>query len=282
MSIRDMLTGGDINLTPAEQRIAQALINDYPTSGLGTASNLAKRANVSDPTVIRLVVKLGFDGFPAFQASLLSEVEDRLRSPLSMMEARTTAGSESPGSAYLASAAAGLEETARLTPQRAYEKAARLITESRQVWAIGGRFSGFLAGMLVRHLEQFRPGVAWLPQVSLAEYDRLVDLSRRDLVLAFDYRRYQTDVINFVGQAADAGARVVLFTDRWQSPLAARADVSLVSHVEVQSPYDTMAPALAQLEALIAQLLSQEDPQRRRRIEQIEAVLGRNRATDDA
>lgn len=279
MSIRDLLTRGDVHLTPAEERIAQVLLTDYPTSGLGTANSLARRAGVSDPTVIRLVVKLGFDGFPAFQAGLLSEVEDRLRSPLSMMESRTTRG-DSPASSYLASARDAVDGTAALTPQRAYERAAKLITDSRSVLAVGGRFSGFLAGILVKHLEQFRPGVSWLPEVSVSAFDRLVDLGKRDLVLAFDYRRYQTDVISFVGQAAASGARVILFTDRWQSPLAARADLCLIAPVEVQSPYDTMAPALAQIEALVAQMLTEEDPQRRARIEQIETIRAANRVTD--
>src|SRR3546814_5594240 len=87
MTIRDILDG-DATLTPSEQKIARVLLADYPVSGLGTQSSLARRAGVSDPTVVRFVAKLGFDGFTEFQASLLDEVEDRLRSPLMMIEAK--------------------------------------------------------------------------------------------------------------------------------------------------------------------------------------------------
>ena len=52
MLIRDTLTRSDIDLTPAEAKIAQVLLDEYPTSGLGTATALAKRAGVSDPTVL--------------------------------------------------------------------------------------------------------------------------------------------------------------------------------------------------------------------------------------
>src|SRR3546814_16216429 len=76
MTIRDILDG-DATLTPSEQKIARVLLADYPVSGLGTQSSLARRAGVSDPTVVRFVAKLGFDGFTEFQASLLDEVEDR-------------------------------------------------------------------------------------------------------------------------------------------------------------------------------------------------------------
>ncbi|MBY6089301.1 MurR/RpiR family transcriptional regulator [Pseudooceanicola sp. 502str34] len=278
MKIRDLLSGGAVTLTPSEEKIAQVLLTDYPTSGLGTAASLAKKAGVSDPTVNRLVVKLGFDGYPAFQSRLLEEIEDRLRSPLSMMESRPTGG-DSPARAYLQSARKALEESETSTPQASYDRAARLIMEARQVLLVGGRFSTFLGGILAGHLEQFRAGVTALPALSAPDYDRLVDLTRRDLVVTFDYRRYQSDVIAFTEQAAATGARVVLFTDRWRSPAATSADVVLVSPVEVQSPYDTMVPALGQIEALVAQLLAEYGPEVRRRIERIEAVRSANNVT---
>ena len=86
--IRELLTEHTLALTPTEAKIAQVLLNDYPVAGLGTATALARRAGVSDPSVIRMVSKLGFDGFAAFQQRLLEEVEAGLRSPLMMLEAK--------------------------------------------------------------------------------------------------------------------------------------------------------------------------------------------------
>src|SRR3546814_16421731 len=77
--IKDLLGGGGVSLTRSESRIVQLLLADYPVAGLGSASSLAKRAGVSDPTVARFVTKFGFETFAAFQATLLEEVEARLR-----------------------------------------------------------------------------------------------------------------------------------------------------------------------------------------------------------
>src|SRR3546814_10154729 len=106
MTIRDILDG-DATLTPSEQKIARVLLADYPVSGLGTQSSLARRAGVSDPTVVRFVAKLGFDGFTEFQASLIDEVEDLLRSPLMMIEAKRQPAARGFAQAYLASDALG-------------------------------------------------------------------------------------------------------------------------------------------------------------------------------
>ena len=71
-------------LTHAERKVARALMADYPVGGLDPVAKLAAAAGVSAPTVVRLVAKLGFDGYAEFQQSLKSEVSVRLSSPLQM------------------------------------------------------------------------------------------------------------------------------------------------------------------------------------------------------
>ena len=276
MQLRELLSSGQVPFTPSEARIVQVLLTDFPGAGLGTAASLAKRAGVSDPTVSRLVAKLGFDGFPAFQTRLIDEVEARLRSPLVMMHGREASGPP----AYLDSALAALAETRTSVPLDHYDRAARLIREARAVLLVGGRFSGFLAGILAAHLVQFRPGVTCIGEPTRSDLDRLVDLGRRDLVIGLDFRRYQRDVVEFLAQSAATEARVILFTDRWQSPAAARADLCFTCPVEVSSPYDTMVPALAQLEALVAHIVAADD-RLRERVMRIERIRRHNRVTED-
>lgn len=267
--------------TPAEIRVAQALMEDYPAAGLGTVASLAKRAGVSDPTVVRLVTKLGFDGFPAFQRALLNEVEARLRSPLLMMEARS-AGADGTAAVYLDSVAASLAELRRREFPQAHERAAAMILDRKaRVLLHGGRFSRYLAGILHTHLLQLRPGVRHLEGAHAETVDALIDLGRNDVLVAFDYRRYQADVVAFAEQAAARGVRIVLFTDPWRSPIAHHAEVIFTAPVEVQSPYDTMVPALAQVEALMACLVERRDEAMRRRIRDLEAVRDRNQVTLD-
>ena len=113
------------------------------------------------------------------------------------------------------------------------------------------------------------------------QVDSLVDIGRRDVIVAFDYRRYQRDTIRIVNAAADQGARVILFTDPWASPIATRAKVILTAPVEGPSPFDTMIPAMAQIEALIAAVTARLAPVSRARIEQIEALRRSSGITED-
>ncbi|TJU95852.1 MAG: MurR/RpiR family transcriptional regulator [Mesorhizobium sp.] len=284
MAIRDVLMRGDLALTPSEEKIVRLLLTDYPTSGLGTASSLARRAGVSDPTVVRLVVKLGYDGFPDFQAKLLAEVEARLHSPLLMMEAKRQSGSsDSAVLAYLDSVAAALQKATAATPVQTYERAARLLMEAKgEIVLVGGRFSRHIAGMLAGYLAQFRSGVRDLGVLSPQTFDTLADLGRRDVLVVFDYRRYQLDVMAYASQAAALDVRILLFTDQWLSPISNLAEVTIVSPLEVASPYDTLAPATAQMEALTAHIVSTLGDDARARIERIEKVRHANAVTLDS
>jgi DNA-binding MurR/RpiR family transcriptional regulator len=281
MRIRDILTRKDFDLTRSETRIAQVLLNEYPTSGLGTAKSLARRAGVSDPTVIRLVTKIGFDGFADFRRQLLEEVEAGSRSPLMMMEAkRPAAKGRSVAEIYMRSVAEVVEAGANATLPRLYDRAVETIMDARgHVLVLGGRFSRFVSGMLAAHLTYFRPNIVSLSALSAETFDMLLDLDERDTLIVFDYRRYQMDVIRFAEQAADRGVSLILFTDPYRSPIAAKAKVVIVAPTEVSSPFDSLAAPVAQIEALVAHIVANDSRANRSRSIRLEQVRAKNAVT---
>ncbi|CCV14260.1 MurR/RpiR family transcriptional regulator [Mesorhizobium sp. STM 4661] len=284
MSIREELAHTTLVLTSAEAKIVQVLLADYPMSGLGTATRLAKAAGVSDPTVMRLMVKLGYGGFGAFQSKLLAEIESRLHSPLLMMEAKRPANSsEGMVNDYFHSVSDSLERTRTAVASQSYGRAARMVLDCKgQVVLLGGRFSRHIASMLAGYLVQFRPGVHDIGSLAPTDFDLLIDLGKRDLLVVFDYRRYQSDVVNFARQARERGMGILLFTDPWLSPISEQADLTLIAAIEANSPFDTLATAVVQMETVFAHALESEGLTVRKRIEDIEKIRRANGVTLDA
>ncbi|MGJ7417748.1 MurR/RpiR family transcriptional regulator [Streptomyces cinereoruber] len=95
----------------------------------------------------------------------------------------------------------------------------------------------------------------FLPDGDVERASFLAQLGRRDVTVVFDYRRYETDKTVIAEPARERGGKVVVFTDPWLSPAAAHADVVLISQVASDSPYDSLTPAVALIEALIAAVL---------------------------
>ncbi|MCO5154475.1 MULTISPECIES: MurR/RpiR family transcriptional regulator [Rhizobiaceae] len=284
MAIRDRLTDGEIAFTRAELKIVRQLLSNYPAAGLNTVAHLAAAADVSNPTVVRFANKLGFEGYPEFQAALLSEVQERMSSPLSMLDTRKPSlEQENFYQYFLRASIHALEASMQMLPPDDFEAAIDAAADlNMRVHCLGGRFSGFLAGLLWSHMKQLRGETRWINGSQADQVDQLVDLGKRDVLFVYDYRRYQIDTIRFARQAAKQGARIVLFTDRWVSPIAEFASVTLMAPVDTVSPYDTMVPAIAQTEALIAGLTARLANQSRGRIERMEELRRSYAITEDA
>ena len=151
-----------------------------------------------------------------------------------------------------------------------------LLSLSRgRVLALGGRVSAFLARYLASQLHLLRGGVELIDPERSNPADHLVDLGRRDVLVVFDYRRYQSDTINSARVAAAQGSTVVLVTDPWLSPAAASAKFVLVTDVQTTvAPFDSMVSAVALTEALIAGVLARLGERAHARMRRLDELRG--------
>lgn len=274
-SVRTLLKQREETFTVSERRVVAVLLANYPSAALTSISQLAGQADVSDPTVHRLVLKLGFEGYPEFQRALLTEVDARMNSPLSMLEASASEPHEQDmQQAMLGSLTLAIGHTAEQASRADFEAAVSLLADpARTVFCCGGRASSFLATWLVVLLSQFRPHARHVEPSLERGSEALADLEAGDVLVVYDYRRYQESVVQFARAAKTLGARIVLFTDEWRSPIAGFADAVLVSFLHASvSPFDSKVPALAQTESLAAALVQRLPDEAKARLKRIEAL----------
>ena len=127
-----------------------------------------------------------------------------------------------------------------------------LCDPARHVFFLGGRFSWMLASYFHHYLRELRPGARIIRDSSAAWADYLLDVRPGDVLVVFDFRRYQDDVIEFARGASAQGASVVLVTDVWYSPIAAFADYAIACPVGIPSAFDSGVSGLAVVEMLVA------------------------------
>jgi DNA-binding MurR/RpiR family transcriptional regulator len=238
-------------LSRSERKVARALLSGPPTIGLESVSQLAARAEVSGPTVSRFVSRLGFDNYAGFQQALRDDLSARVLSPVEVYRSHLADSDHAPlaraGNA-LADAVTGT--LAQLSPPD-FERASSLLADERhRVLVTGGWTSHLLAAMLTSLLRPFRDGVHHVPSLAAERAAALAELSRRDTVVLFDFRRYELDTFEFARLARDRGARLVLLTDPWLSPIADLADAVLPAQVDGPSPFESLTPTVALVETL--------------------------------
>ena len=241
------------SFTNSERRVCRAILADYPVYGLESVTTLANKSNVSVATVLRLVAKLGFMGFPQFQAALRTELSERLRSPLAQYALQPPSHTESAYSRSQEFITSSIVQTFRRLKPEAIDEAVMLLTDPRaRVYLVGGRFSANISNYLASHLQHMRPGVVAVSEVPIQRNASLLEIRRRDVVVAFDFRRYQRDTIEFGRHAAERGAKLLLVTDPWLSPLVTSAQLVIAVDTTSPSVFDSYASAFAVAETLIA------------------------------
>lgn len=260
-------------LTPAERRIARTLLAGYPAVGLGSAAELATEASASPASVIRLVQKLGFQGFPDFQSALLDELSGRNAGPGDRLDHGVIGdGALDSLSAALASSVSSLTTT---IPESEFKAAVDLLSDpTRQLLLTGGRISHTWAVLFATYLSRLRPRVTLLSRDPSRRMATLVDISRRTVLVAFDVRRYEIDTVEITKLISKRHAKIILVTDVLLSPAATHADIVLPIEVEVPAPFDTSVTGLALVECLTLATLRQLGAPGVERLRNWDAIAG--------
>jgi DNA-binding MurR/RpiR family transcriptional regulator len=262
-------------LTRAERQLANALMANYPVAGLTSITELAKTANVSTPTVLRMAKKIGFSGFPEFQSALRRELEATLSNPIAKHDRWAIDVPEGHILNRFASATIdNLQTSLQHIDYKMFDKVSSLLADhDSSVHIVGGRITHAIADYLFTHLQVIRKDVHMLPASSGLWPHHLLNMNKGDVLVVFDIRRYEADLVKLAELAQERGTRVVLFTDQWMSPISTSAVHSFNLRIEVPSGWDSAVATLFMVEALIASVENNLWPQTSSRMSELEALF---------
>ncbi len=262
-SIRRQLSG----MSAAERKVARTLLGGPAATGLASSTKLARLAQVSAPTVIRFVNHLGFSTYADFQEAVKIEVVARVTTPVELYP--ETQGAE--GGAlhdFTATLTSALSDTMSRLSAEDIEAAANLLADPRRkVLVFGGWFSSSLARHLSAMLQELRPGVEFLDEARTQRVAALCDADKRTTAVAFDFRRYEAETEKLGRSLVEQGAKLVLFTDPWLSPLSDVASAVLPASVGTPRPFESYVSSLAVVEALTARVVDLSSASSRARFE---------------
>lgn len=240
-------------LTAAEKRAARTLLANYPTIGLAPVAEFGQAAGASAATVLRFIARLGFRSYPDFQRALRKELDERTKSPLQRSFEVPRHESERFLDRFFEQTTEIMRATAERIPASEFEAACRRLADSRHACHLaGGRFTDALATYMEAHLRRARPGVRRLDGRIANRADQLLDIKPGDVVVLFDMRRYDDDLLETARQLKAARAFTILVTDEWISPISRFSKIVLPCRVSIDRIWDANTAMFALVEALIA------------------------------
>lgn len=256
MPINDDIFARMDELSPAEKKVARALLSNYPSAGLDSAARLAKIAGTSTPTVLRLLSRLGIGSYPAFQALLREEVAHYMSSPVSRTEqVRGLQDQQSLLSQAIRERIALVKALETHVPPSEFARAVKALADRpKRVVISGGYFTRYFAMLIARQLDQVIHNVDFLSEPLGHDIGKYLSLAKGSVAIVLDFRRYEMAAVTAAQFAKARGATVIVITDQGLSPAMNSADIVLPVMVD-GIPFDSDAGLLVLIEALVEAVL---------------------------
>jgi len=253
------------SLTPLEGKVAAAILARKDITDTTPLREIAEAAGVSEPMVVKVAKKLGFDGFRDFRQGLIEYYQSESAS----LHTEITPD-DTPGvivQKVFRTAMQALEETFAILDLEAFDRAADYLHRARHrdFYGVGG------SAQIARDVSHkfLRIGI----RSSVFDDSHMMMMSAAllgpdDVAIAFSHSGETAAVLDAVELARKNGARTIAVTNYSESTLANSVDVVLCSTAE-NSPLlgENATARIAQLNLLDALFV---------------AVAQKDRATADA
>lgn len=246
-----VIQGKFSSLSKGQKRIAEFILKDYDKAAFMTAAKIGEKVGVSESTVVRFANELDFQGYPSLQKALQDLVKVKLTT-VQRLELTSKIGSgENQIKSVLKSDMENIRSTLETINENNFELFVDLILNARNIYIIGLRSSNTLSEFLGFYLNLILENVKPLKQGLSDVFEQMVKIGEDDLIIGIGFPRYSNKTIDVLDFAVSRGAKVGVITDSLLSPLAAKADVSLIAQSNMASFVDSLVAPLSVINALI-------------------------------
>ena len=206
-------------MSKGKKSIATYICDHYEQAVFMTAAELGKIVGMSESTVVRFAMSLGYDGYPAFQKALAAWVSDKFGS---VEKVGRRFGKSSEGeilSAILHSDISNIEHTINNIDVAAFRTAVDIILKARTVYIVGLRSCEPLADFLHFYLNIIRGNNVLIKTTSISEmFEQMIRIGDRDCIIGISFPRYSMRTLKCMEFANDRNAkvRVEFYSTNWQ------------------------------------------------------------------
>ncbi len=267
----DLLTAVRRTRFPGKRaQVAKYILDNYMESAFLTAAEVARRVGVSEPTVIRFAMDLGYSGFTALQRALQDLIQQRLTTVQRLRLQPRSLGGEIPVVQSLWRDLRNLEETIEAVDPEAVMRVVDLLAAADRVIVVGLRMSAALADYTRFALKKSVPTVVAVTSGDGTFFEELLYATPRSVVLGLGFPRYTRTTVDYLEAAREHGLAVVAITDSQLSPLVAFADHVLLARSRALSYVDSFTAPIAVIGALATALsLKTGEPERLEKLERL-------------
>ena len=268
-----LLQDNEPTFSKGQKRIAQYMMQCYDKAAFMTANRLGKTVGVSESTVVRFAVDLGFDGYPSMQKAMQEMVLNRLTAVQRIEVANDRIGDQDILSLVIQSDIDKLRCTEELISRDEFNASVQAVLGAKRVYILGVRSTAPLANFLGYYLNYMFNNVHIVTASGTSEmFEKIVGMRSDDVVIAFSFPRYSTATLKAAQYCRSTGAEVIAITDNRESPLGRCATHVLCAKSDMVSLVDSLVAPLSVVNALIVAIASKREKELHRTFEELEHI----------
>lgn len=262
-------------MSKGQRRLADYVCENYDKAVFLTAAKLGETVGVSESTVVRFAIQLGYKGYPGFQKALEELVRTKLNS-IQRMEVTYGRISQSEIlETVLQSDIEKIKQTISVIDHKAFNLAIDTILSARRVYVIGIRSCAPLASFLSYYLNLICEDVKVVDTNSSSEiFEQLIRISEEDVIIGISFPRYSMRTLKALEFASNRKAKVITLTDSIHSPMNLYSSCNLIARSDMASIVDSLVAPLSVINALIVALCMKKQKEVVSTLETLEEIWG--------
>ncbi len=240
------------NMSKGQKLIANYIINHYEKAAFMTAAKLGEVVGVSESTVVRFAIELGYDGYPKLQKMLQELIKSKLTAVQRIQVSSNRISEDNILKSVLQSDMEKIKITMDEIDQNVFNEIVECILGAKKIYILGVRSSAPLASFLGFYFNLIFDNVRLVHTTSVSEmFEQILRAQEGDVVIGISFPRYSRRTTNAMRFVKSQGAKVIAITDSMESPLATSADLCITARSDMNSFVDSLVAPLSVINSLI-------------------------------
>ena len=242
-------------MSKSHKLIASYILEKSEKAAYLTATKLGASVGVSESTVVRFAIEIGFSGYPDFQSELQKSLRSKLTAVQRIDVADSLIGEKNIQHSVISADISNLKASLLGLDDMSFDRAVETICSAKNIYIIGKRSSNMLADFMNHYFRYIFDNVHLVSSNSTSEmFEEIFRISDKDVLIAISYPRYSKRTKNAAEFAKKRRAKVIALTDSDLAPITAFADIKLFARSDMASFVDSLVAPLSIINALIVAL----------------------------
>ncbi|MBE5906866.1 MAG: MurR/RpiR family transcriptional regulator [Lachnospiraceae bacterium] len=260
-------------MSKGQKILATYISEQYDKAAFLTAAKLGETVGVSESTVVRFAMTLGYGGYPEFQRALASMVKEKLSESPEQTVIYENLEECKVLDTVLLSDVKRIEHTIKQIDDQVFEMAVDMIHQGKRIYIVGIRSCAPLAQFLGFYLNLMYDQVRIITTNSASEmFEQMMRVSKDDVVIGISFPRYSMRTLKALEFANNRSAKIISITDSVHSPMNLYSSCNLIAESSMSGLVESLVAPMSVINALIVALSKKRQHQVLKNLDELEKL----------